>query len=405
MPARKASKATAKSSNRKVLRFAHPFFTTVPHNRRRNIPGVGKRMTEYVGTKLEKIPDPQREPTMTLEEIIGKPGVTAIKKAKAISFHAVGDTGHPNGEMEELVADAMSGDYKAAKPEKSPAFFLHMGDVNYYKNNDAGYHEQFYVPYKKYPGKIIAIPGNHDGELYKFDGTSSGQKNTLDAFRKNFCPPKPSIPPAAGTIYREMVSQPGVYWLLNAPFVDIVALYSNVAEGPGYIAGKNIGQKQKGWLIKTLTAIQKERDKGNRKALLIVVHHPPFSNGGHASSTDMLKDIDDACKQSSIMSDAVLAAHAHDYQRYTRFVSPGGKKMEIPFIVAGSGGRGLSPHVGQANGKKDGDHTYDKSLRGYGYLTVTVTDRLLTISFTQVDKGLKKPFDKVVVDLKTNLLR
>jgi hypothetical protein len=405
MPKRKTRHSAVKHSGKSVLRFAHPFFTTVPPSQRANVPGVGKRMTDYVSTKLENIPDPQRDPTMGLEEIIGTNGVNAIVNEGLISFHAVGDTGHANGEDQEMVAEAMAEDYNVAAPGKSPAFFLHLGDVIYYNNTDAGYHEQFYVPYKKYPGKIIAIPGNHDGEIFKYDGTSTGQKKTLQAFWKNFCQPKEGVPPAAGTIYREMISQPGVYWWLNAPLVDIVGLYSNVAEGPGYIANKTIGQKQKIWFSNTLSAIKKERDKGARKALLISVHHPPFSSGGHESSSDMLKDFDECFNKSGLLPDAVLAAHAHNYQRYTRFVSEGGKELEIPYIVAGTGGRGLSQTLKAADNLRTGDHIYAKSLLDYGYLTVTITATVLTIDFTRVQQGKGKySFDKVAVDLKTNHL-
>jgi hypothetical protein len=234
-----------------------------------------------------------------------------------------------------------------------------------------------------------------------FKGTSSGQKTTLDAFLKNFCQSKPGVPPAAGTIYREMISQPGVYWVLNTPFADIIGLYSNVAEGPGYISSSLTGQKQKTWLTKTLAAIQKSRTKGTRKALILAVHHPPYSNGGHASSADMLKDIDDSCTQSGIMPDAVLAGHAHNYQRYTRFLTFNGASLEIPFIVAGTGGHNTSA-ASPATGVKTGDHTFIKSLTGYGYLTVTASDGLLTIEFTQVTATQKKSFDKVSVNLKTN---
>jgi hypothetical protein len=404
MPKQKKSAVKSKINTGKIMRFAHPFFTNTPPAKRKNIPGVGNRMKAFAATKLEKIPPPIRDPTMTLAEIIGQQGVTGIETAKTISFHAIGDTGQPVGNMQEFVAEAMAMDYNPDHPEKSPAFFLHLGDVDYFDNTDKGYQAQFYVPYKKYPGKIIAIPGNHDGELFKWDGTSTGQKNTLDAFQRNFCQPKPGIPPGAGTIYREMVSQPAVYWYLNAPFIDIVALYSNVGESQGFISGGAAGGLQKTWLTKTLTTIKNSRVNGTRKALLLVVHHPPFSQGGHTSSDVMLADIDDSCKTAGIMPDAVLAAHSHDYQRYTRYFPFGGKTMEIPYYVAGGGGRGLSPHVTPANGARTGDHSYDSSLRGYGYLTITVTPGQLSFLFTEVDtSGKKVAFDKkVVVDLGTN---
>lgn len=398
---KKATKKATVKHHTTVHRFAHPFYTDTKPKDRKEVPGAGKRMTDYVATKLEKIPEPLREPTMTLEEIIGKDGVTGIQQFKSISFHAVGDTGEPKGDSQQMVADAMSEDYNASHPHSSPAFFLHLGDVNYYENNDKGYHAQFYEPYKKYPGKIIAIPGNHDGELFKYDGSSVGQKKSLAAFMQNFCLPKPSVPPAAGSIYRQMVSQPGVYWVLNAPFVDVIGLYSNIAEGPGYISGKAIGTKQKDWFTKTLTQIKKARVNGGRKALIIAVHHPPFSNGGHDASTDMLKDIDDSCHTAGIMPDALLAGHAHSYQRYTRNINFGGKDLQIPFVVCGCGGR-TAQSVKKADGSTNGDHTYDASFRGYGYLSVMVSESNLTIEFLNVVSDKKSSYDKVQVNLHTN---
>ena len=391
-------------STKKNFRFAHPFFTNIPLAARPTVSGVGKRMIDHIKTKLEKIPDVRGDSIMKLEDIIGDEGTKEIVTAGSIIFHATGDTGHENGEDQEFVADAMSTDFDINDPAASPAFFLHLGDVNYYDNTDRGYHAQFYVPYKKYPGKIIAIPGNHDGELFKFNGTSTGQTTTLEAFSKNFCRTTPGVPSAAGTIFREMVNQPGVYWMLDAPFVNIIGLYSNIAENPGFIQADSIGKKQVVWLVKTLKNIQRARGKGTRKALMIAVHHPPMSQGSHSSSTDMLADIDKACRDSGIMPDAVLAAHAHNYQRFTRFLDFNGKNMEIPFLVVGAGGRGLQP-VAEGTGERIGDYTFDKSLKGFGYTTITVSANLLSIKFIQVEGEQKTLFDSVDVDLTNNKVK
>ena len=80
------TKSGTTSNTGEPLRFAHPFITTVPINKRANIPGIGNRMTDHIKTKLEQIPKQKREPTMALDEIIGKAGVTEIVKAKSISF-------------------------------------------------------------------------------------------------------------------------------------------------------------------------------------------------------------------------------------------------------------------------------------------------------------------------------
>lgn len=67
----------ANSSGNQAFRFAHPFFTDVPIADRKTIKGVGKRMTDFVRTRLEPIPAPIRaKSVLTLEEVIGTDGGT-----------------------------------------------------------------------------------------------------------------------------------------------------------------------------------------------------------------------------------------------------------------------------------------------------------------------------------------
>lgn len=391
--------ATQKHSTKDVLRFAHPFVTDTPVSDRPVIPGVGTRMTDHIKNQLEPIPDPIRDPTMQLSEVIGDKGVTEIEAAGSIIIHSTGDTGTDDELMQQMVAKAMVGDYDASHPASSPAFFFHLGDVNYYENNDKGYQQQFYSPYRNYPGKIIAIPGNHDGELFKYDGSSVGQQVTLGAFMANFCQPVTGVPPAAQATYREMISQPGVYWHLDAPFVDLIGLYSNVAENPGYISAASIGFKQKAWLDATLLKISGQRAAGSKRALIIGVHHPPLSAGHHSGSTEMLDDIDDSCTKAGIMPTAVLAGHAHNIQTFTRLISFDGRDLKIPFVVCGGGGRRVQP-VGAADGsisdtptKLSSKHSFDNSAKDWGYLTLTITAHELTIAVFTVDSnGNKSPF-------------
>lgn len=391
-----AKKKKPAISRTEPSRFAHPFFTKPIHKPGPNIAGVGRQMTDYVAGQLQPIPPPKRDPSMGLADIIGPAGVTGVKSAGSVTFHAFGDSGNTSTDIQEVIAGAMAGDFNLQSPGSSPSFLFHLGDVIYFDNTDRGYQSQFYVPYKKYPGKIIAIPGNHDGELFKYDGTPTGQTTTLQAFQDNFCLPAPGVPKAAGTIYREMVSQPGVYWWLDAVFVDIVALYSNIGEGPGFISGTIPGQAQKTWLTATLTKIARSRTAGQRKGLIIACHHPPFSVGGHDSSTEMLQDIDDSCKKAGIVPDAVLSGHAHTYQRFTRYVPFGGKTLETPYFVVGTGGRKPSP-VKAATGVRTGDSSFDGSASCYGYLTVKASALQLVFNFTKVDEtGAKSTVDKII---------
>ncbi len=328
---------------------------------------------------------------MTLASIIGKKGADAIAATKQIILHLAGDTGVPEIDRETrqvMVADAMTKDYDVAKPEKSPAFFLHLGDV-LYGPNPAAYLEQFYRPYMHYPGKIVAIAGNHDGET----------DAKLAAFQQTFCATAQKIPPIAGSIFRQTMTQPGLYWCLDCPFVQIVGLYSNTAENPGFISGARPGQQQKQWLVKTLKALKAQRAKGTRKALLFATHHPPFSCGGHSGSTQMLADIDDACAQAQIWPDAFFSGHSHSIQRYTRTVSAKGQTLQIAYVVSGCGGHGNQVLTKPTKSVSTGV-TFDFGYAGWGYSRAEVTAGNLTIRSFGVDWTSIKEVDHVTIPLR-----
>ncbi len=90
-------------------------------------------------------------------------------------------------------------------------------------------------PYRDYPAPIIAIPGNHDGEIYAGD-----PRPTLDAFLRNFCSASPEHTPEATGLVRTSMIAPGVFFTLEAPFVRILGLYSNVLEDPGVISSEGV---------------------------------------------------------------------------------------------------------------------------------------------------------------------
>ena len=390
------------------LRFAHPFFTTTPVARRKAVPGVGTSLIDHIEGKLQKVPPVKGKSVMQLADVIGAQASQEIQASGSISFHSVGDTGKSANSPQGDVAEAMATDFDTSKPQAaSPAFFFHLGDVIYGPGKDNAYRGEFYEPYVHYPGKIIAIPGNHDGEVFP-----KTDPKTLEAFRANFCAPSQKVPPIAGTIFRQTMNQPGVYWYLNAPFVDIVALYSNAAENPGFISGAIPGQTQKNWLIQTLKTIAAQRQAGPRKALVMATHHPPFTAGGHSPSTQMLADIDDACAQAKLMPDLYLAGHAHSYQRYTREMNFNGKALQIPYIVAGTGGINDQAII-PGNGVKTGDHIFVKSLKGYGYLlidaqsdahgnTATLTSTMFQVNTTTKQKS---QYDQVMVNLANSTVR
>jgi hypothetical protein len=372
------------------LRYGDPFFKPPPSS------PFGTDPVAWVQTQLGPIPPPRQPAVYDLASLIGQDGAAQIEAAGSINIHAVGDTGNQQVHTEqEQVALLMKADYTGDEAH-DPAFFLHLGDVIYGPNKDTEYADEFYRPYVSYPGKIIAIPGNHDGEVLP-----PTDPMPLEAFLANFCVATAGTPAAAASvgIARQPPNQPGVYYLLRAPFLDIVCLYSNIAEGPGSIIGAGNDTQQTTWLAATLQTIAAERAGGKRKALVFATHHPPYSSAGHGGSPDMLSDIDKACEAANITPDAHLSGHSHSYQRYTRQKGAG-----IPYIVAGSGGHN-STTAPDATGQQVADATYDAAYpvkattsSGYGYLRLTVTPTSLTIDFYALGEA-KSPYDSHSVTL------
>ena len=250
---------------------------------------------------LEAVPKPAggaTEPILTLEQVYGSAGaakVQAIQQAGQIVFHSVGDTGSVVGPAtQSLVADKMVTDFSEANAADVPSFLYHLGDVVYYFGEATYYYDQFYEPYRDYPAPIIAIPGNHDGVVY-----ASDPQPTLSAFLRNFCAPSPAPSPDAGGLVRTTMIQPGVYFTLDAPFVKILGIYSNVLEDPGVISGENgnntvLDNRQIAFLTAALERAKSDNFTG---AIIIAVHHPPFTGGSdHGGSPLMLQDIDSACQ-------------------------------------------------------------------------------------------------------------
>jgi hypothetical protein len=350
--------------------------------------------------QLQPIPKPRIDPpVLSLSSILRPLDIQEITAANSISFHCVGDTGGIHSpDFQFAVADTMAAELQSKRTYQNgrPAFFYHLGDVVYYLGQELYYYEQFYDPYRDYDAPILAIPGNHDAMV-----TPSLKQKTLEGFQQNFCTPKPVHNPDAQGHARTTVTQPGVYFTLDAPFVKIIGLYSNVSEGStsGVLSGTKIGTAQIAFLQNQLQAAAKQRAAGNKFALLIAVHHPPFTGSAqHAPSPAVLKDIDDACKAAKIQPDMVMSGHAHLYERYTRVVSGN----QIPFLVAGCGGfynlSGLKPgkHLAQPRtpitgqdpvGNKLTLETYNDTT--FGYLLLTVSATQLTGKFMGVDTTRK----------------
>jgi hypothetical protein len=357
-------------------------------------------------TLLEPFPLANSTVPMDLGNVI--PNVAAtIQKAGKIVFHTVGDTGgiqHP--EFQFAVADAMAKDLSSGA-----AFWYHLGDVVYYFGQEQYYFEQFYDPYRDYNAPIFAIPGNHDGAIYKGETAKS-----LAAFVSNFCDRQPEHSPDSQGAIRTTMDQPGVYFTLNAPFVKFIGLYSNTGEGSteGVISGGKVGNAQLTFLQQQLAAAKSERDKGDWRALVIATHHPPFTGSpDHIPSPTMLKQIDDACNAAGIQPDLHLSGHAHLYERYTRTV----KGKQIPYVVAGMGGyynlpglktsKPSTPPKTPASGTDQSNNPLTLEVYNdntFGFLRITVSPASITGTFVTVDPATGKTGvgDSFTVDLKAN---
>jgi hypothetical protein len=355
---------------------------------------------------LGAVPQPAggaTEPILTLQRIYGSAGAAkaqAIQNEGQIVFHSVGDTGSVVGPAtQSLVADKMVTDFAETNAADVPAFFFHLGDVVYYFGEATYYYDQFYEPYRNYPAPIVAIPGNHDGVVY-----ASDPEATLTAFLRNFCTLSPAQSPDSGGLFRTTMIQPGVYFTLEAPFVRILGLYSNVLEDPGVISDENganpvLDQRQVAFLTTALARVKSDKFTG---AVIIAVHHPPFSGGSeHGGSPLMLQDIDTACTKAGVWPHAVFSGHAHNYQRYTRTING----LQIPYVVAGCGGH--SP-LSSMRATYRTPYTIDNTLTlesyddtDFGYLRVIVNAETLSIEFhPQSDGGTTKtPDDVVTVNL------
>jgi hypothetical protein len=366
--------------------------------------------------QVQQFPPPRSGAPLQLDlsNFLPESLIDSITAAGQIVFHSVGDTGaakvsktqtaataiaHEAGVADAMVADVQSGG------SAGPAFFFHLGDVIYNFGEGQYYYDQFYEPFREYDRPIFAIPGNHDGMVFG-QGSSAPQVPTLTAFLTNFCSSSPGPSPDSPSSTRSVMTQPGVYFTLDAPFVSIIGLYSNVLDTGGGVISSEGGRypltnDQLTFLTSELERLKPERVAGER-AILIAVHHPPLSVDSKTGGTrGMTQDIDSCCQAAGQWPDAVLSGHAHLYQRFTREVNG----RDVPYIVSGSGGfaatkpRGSAPPAGTTKG---GTTLEVDPIIQFGYLTLTTDAKTLTITFKTTSNSDEEPpveADSVTLDL------
>ena len=373
--------------------------------------------------QLYPVPEPLRDPHLGLDELVGAGEVTAIANAGLMQFHATGDCGVGLNSSQPVVAKAMAKEINTAKPATGPSFFLNLGDVIYGNGKQALYANNFYRPNTPYlrpapgfDGVIVAIPGNHDCEVRDpIDAPS------LSAFQTNFVAPLGQQPPMATSFGVKMPNQPGVYFHLDAPLVDIIGLDSNAGEDFGLLGANASDTHQLTWLQTALASIKASRSgKGaTRKALILAMHHPPYASAlqsnpsfGHPGSPQMQAQLDAACAGAGIWPDAVLSGHSHNYQRYKRSCQPKkGQPFDTAYFVVGTGGISLQPHPGPigANiketpappGLAQSSVTFQNGDTNFGFVRVAAGAQQLQVSFVRVQGSATEVFETVTMDLTT----
>jgi hypothetical protein len=390
---------------------------------------------DVVGFEPSRLPANEVYPLASALGTLAGPVLDAIKKAGRIVFHSVGDSGASDVRKyrsELRVSDQVTDDCHSSETADRPAFLYHLGDIVYSFGEAKYYFDQFYDPFRNYPGPIFSLVGNHDS--FVIPGTAQTDA-PLTTFMRNFCSEHPVITPEAASLHRTAMTQPGVYFTLDAPFVRIIGLFSNALENPGLISsdgGKwpGVPDVQLEFLSAQLQRIADEKYAG---AVLLAVHHTPFSYSPRSvspprgCSSAMLRQIDTICKEKGVYPHAFLSGHAHNYQRYTRTVRLGGKDFDVPFIVCGDGGHNVNPLVHALHGEPakqptpGSDVSYLESKpaietsglllekyedHNFGYLRISVDAEQLRIGFHTVRDGdlQQSRFDLVTVDLASHTM-
>jgi len=333
-----------------------------------------------------------------LAQLLSAEDVATIKSAPSMVFHTVGDTGDYRGEEQDFVAAMMTQDAEALAVSKKPPFYYHLGDVVYFAGDLDRYSANFYETYKDYPAFIVSIPGNHDCQPDDpQDGPVDPNKVPLDGWVQNFMSTNPaqlgSLKTGSG---RTQMDLPNVYWTFTTPFATIIGLFSNVGETQG-----EIHQDQIDWFQGELKAADPNL------ALIVTVHHPPFSGDSeHSGSSTVYKVLFDSFQATKCYPNLVLSGHVHNYQRFTHIVPGPNGSLQIPCVVAGAGGYTKLGKVHQINGaypqaplKLGSDLTleqYDQDNFGFLRLEVSKTQIVGTYLSAPYVAGATSPQTKVV---------
>ncbi|MBV8215058.1 MAG: metallophosphoesterase [Verrucomicrobia bacterium] len=295
---------------------------------------------------------------------------TNIQNANKMVFHVMGDTGGvQDGEFQNNVAEQMIA--QLSNQATSPQFCYHVGDVVYFTGAHDDYYSQFYEPYSHYTPPILAIPGNHDGEVD--DPTA---QTSLDGWVDYFMQATPDVDPISKDAPRVGLNLPNVYWSLLTPFATFVGLYTNVPEGG------SIDSVQQQWVTNEFATAAKDLP------LIFALHHPIYSfDVYHSGSSKMADVLENAIRDTGRVPNLVLTGHVHDFQHIEQNIAPDGP---TPFIVCGNGGyHNLHAIHSQAGDEAPDTHAVLKygQDKAWGFLTLTIDKEKIVGVSTEIDRS------------------
>ncbi len=268
-----------------------------------------------------------------LGQLLHEDALASITRAGKLVLHVVGDTGDERGKQMDFVADMMTADYHASADDAIPACLYHLGDVVYFAGDVDKYGECFYETYADYPPQIVSIPGNHDCQPDDpQDGAVDPNKQPLDGWVQNFMSDDPTrLGSLKTTSSRTQMDLPNVYWTFTTPLATIIGLFSNVSETEAEIHADQIA-----WFQSELKAAAAADPA---KALIVAIHHPPFSGDAvHSGSTEAERILFESFQATGVWPHLILSGHVHNYQRFSVKEPVGNTTLALTSVVIGNCG-------------------------------------------------------------------
>src|SRR5690606_28596264 len=153
------------------------------------------------------------------------------------------------------------------------------------------------MPYENYPAPVLALAGNHDGDI----NPAGPAYGSLDAFMAVFCDTQPRPLAFSGGSRRLSQIQPNVYGSLQTPLSNFICLYGNTPKF-GYI-----DDTQCDWLLHELRTFGREKGE---KVLFLCLHLAPYSSDiNHGSSRYMIYRLERSCVHSEVSPVVYRSVH------------------------------------------------------------------------------------------------